>query len=266
MTTAAGLATCSITPNQAAGAYTITASFAGNAFYLPSSASAPFTINKEETTTVFAVGSPTVIAVGHATTFSATLLEDGVTPILGRTLTITLGAQSCTTGPTLATGTASCVITPSLVLGPNTITASFAGDAFYLPSTVSEPAIVFAFLNSGSMIIGNLDGANVEFWGAQWAKNNSLSGGPAPDAFKGFASTAPQTCGGGWASNPGNSSGPPAGPLPSYMGVIVSSTVAKSGSAISGDVLKIVVVKTNPGYAPDPGHAGTGTVVATFCP
>ena len=109
--------------------------------------------------------------------------------------------------------------------------------------------IVFAFLNSGSMIIGNLDGNPVEFWGAQWAKSNLLSGGSAPNSFKGFASTAPETCGGGWTSNPGNSSGPPSGPLPSYMGVIVSSTVVQSGSVITGDVPKIVVVQTYPGYA-----------------
>lgn len=260
-----GVASCSITPNQAAGSYMITASFAGDAFYKPSSSSAPFTITKEEDTTVFASGSPTVIASGHSTTFSATLLEDGVTPIVGRSITITIGAQSCITGLTSGAGTASCAITPSGSLGPGPVTASFAGDAFYLPSSVSEPVIVFAFLNSGSMIIGNLDGASVEFWGAQWAKSNSFSGGPAPNSFKGFADTAPQTCSGGWSSNPGNSSGPPSGPLPSYMGVIVSRTVVQSGSMISGDVPKIVVVATNPGYAPNPGHAGTGTVVATYC-
>jgi hypothetical protein len=117
------------------------------------------------------------------------------------------------------------------------------------------------------MIVGNNDAATgdaVEFWGAQWAKSNSLIGGAAPDAFKGFASTAPQSCGGGWTSNPGNSSGPPA-TVPSYMGVIASSSVLQSGSAISGDVPIIIVVKTNGGYAPNPGHAGTGTVVAVFC-
>jgi hypothetical protein len=268
MTTPAGLATCQITPNQAAGPYTITATFAGDAFYLPSSTSAAFTINKEETTTKFTVSSPTVIADGHPTTFSATLLEDGVSPIQGRTITITIGAQSCPAGPTDLTGTASCTIVPSLVLGPSTLTASFGGDPFYLPSSASEPVLVFAFLNSGSMVIGNLNaspGVAVEFWGAQWAKNNSLSGGSAPDAFKGFASTAPQTCGGGWTTSPGNSSGLPA-TVPSYMGVIVSSSITQSGSTIAGDVPIIVVVKTNSGYGPSPGHAGTGTVVATFCP
>lgn len=263
-TTPFGVATCSITPNQAAGAYTLTASFAGDMFYLPSTASTMFTITKEEDTVKFASGSPTVIANGHSTTFSATLIEDGVTPIVGRSFTISIGSQSCTAGPTDPTGTASCPITPSLILGPGTVTVSFAGDPFYLPSSASEPVIVFAFLNSGSMIIGNLDGPAVNFWGAQWATNNSLSGGPAPSSFKGFASSAPQACGGVWTSTTGNSSSPPA-TLPSYMGVIVSSTVAQSGSTISGDVLKIVVVVPNPGYGANPGHAGTGTVVATFC-
>jgi hypothetical protein len=42
------------------------------------------------------------------------------------------------------------------------------------------------------------------------------------------------------------------------MGVVVSSSVLQSGSAISGDVPKIVVIHTNPGYRPDPGSAGTG--------
>jgi hypothetical protein len=49
------------------------------------------------------------------------------------------------------------------------------------------------------------------------------------------------------------------------MAVIVSSKVSKSGSAISGNTPHVVVVKTNSGYAPDPGHAGTGTVVASIC-
>jgi hypothetical protein len=267
MTGPSGLAICQITPSQQAGPYTITATFAGDGSDAASSTSAPFIINKEETTTKFTVSSPTVIANGHPTTFSATLLEDGVTPIQGRTITIAIGSQSCPAGPTDPTGTASCTIVLSQVLGPSTVTASFAGDPFYLPSSTSESVIVFAFLNSGSMVIGNLNAATgnaVTFWGAQWAKVNSLSGGSAPNSFKGFADTAPQSCGGSWTGDPGNSGGPPAS-VPSYMGVIASSTIIKSGSNIAGDVPIIIVVKTNPGYGPSPGHAGTGTVVAFFC-
>jgi hypothetical protein len=49
------------------------------------------------------------------------------------------------------------------------------------------------------------------------------------------------------------------------MGVIVSSSINNSGSKISGDTPHIVIVKTNPGYQNDPGHAGTGTVVVQIC-
>jgi hypothetical protein len=145
--------------------------------------------------------------------------------------------------------------------------AKFAGDPYYLPSSASEPVILFAFLPHGSMIIGNLDAATgtpVEFWGATWSKANALSGGPAPNSFKGFADNSLQSCGGNWSTSPGNSSAPPA-TLPSYMGVIASSAAAQSGSTISGTGPIIVVVQTKPGYAADPGHPGTGTVVATYC-
>jgi hypothetical protein len=49
------------------------------------------------------------------------------------------------------------------------------------------------------------------------------------------------------------------------MAVIVTSSVSQSDSAIFGNTVHIVVVKTDPGYAPDAGHPGTGTVVAQVC-
>jgi hypothetical protein len=49
------------------------------------------------------------------------------------------------------------------------------------------------------------------------------------------------------------------------MGVLVTNNYAKSGSQISGDTPAIVVVQTNSGYQPNPGHPGTGTVVGQFC-
>jgi hypothetical protein len=49
------------------------------------------------------------------------------------------------------------------------------------------------------------------------------------------------------------------------MGVLVASSVSKSGNGISGRWAKIVVVKTNAGYSPNTGHPGTGKIVATFC-
>ena len=49
------------------------------------------------------------------------------------------------------------------------------------------------------------------------------------------------------------------------MGVGVASRAAKSGSVISSTTVGIVVVKVNPGYAPNPLSAGTGTIVASYC-
>ena len=124
----------------------------------------------------------------------------------------------------------------------------------------SGPVLNFVIGDRNSTV-----GMHVTFWGAQWAQNNSLTGGAAPSSFKGYAnsSNAP-TCGGTWTSRPGNSSGPPAS-LPSTITVFVSSSVTKSGSAISGDVKKLVVVQVDPGYQPNPGHAGTGTVISVTC-
>jgi len=54
--------------------------------------------------------------------------------------------------------------------------------------------------------------------------------------------------------------------VPSYVAVLVTSSVSQSGSVVSGTVSEIVVVSTNPGYLNDPGDPGFGTVVAILCP
>jgi len=65
-------------------------------------------------------------------------------------------------------------------------------------------------------------------------------------------------------SQPGNSSNPPA-TIPEYMAVIVASRMQQDGSVITGDVKKIILVKTDPGYGPSPSHPGSGQVVAILC-
>ena len=92
-------------------------------------------------------------------------------------------------------------------------------------------------------------------------KLNSLSGGPAPASFVGFAETSasPPTCGEKWTSKPGTSSAPPA-TVPEYMEVVAASKITKSRSTISGNAVELVVVKTSPGYSP--ANKGTGKVVA----
>lgn len=270
-----GLASCAITPSEVAATYPVTAAFADDGNYLASGTSGSFVVTREETTTVYT--GPTVIAQGQPVTLSGQLLEDGTTPISGRLLTLTLGsgaaAQSCTTTVTDASGNASCVIAAvSVGQGPQPVSATFSGDAYYVPSAdTTHQVIVFAFPSRGIFTLGNVTVAagppTVTFWGAQWAASNDLSGGAATPSFKGFADnpgSTPPTCGASWASSPGNSSSPVSS-LPAYMGTAVTSSVTKHGSSISGAITAIVVVVTAPGYQANPGHPGTGTVVATYC-
>ena len=133
--------------------------------------------------------------------------------------------------------------------------------------TITNTRIPFA--TGGVFVIGNLTpqtpGTKVNFWGAQWARNNPLTDGPAPPEFKGFENTSPAlACGGTWKSDPGNSSGPPA-TIASVMAVVVSSKITRNGSVISGDIKKIVLVEPDPGYARTPGKEGTGKVLSVLC-
>jgi uncharacterized repeat protein (TIGR01451 family) len=245
----------------------------------PVDAKMTISVTREETTLTYT--GDTVIASGSNTAhLSARLLEDGnpAAPVAGRLVNFTLGTAPSTntcSGTTEPSGVASCTINPVTVpLGPQTVTANFPdGDTYYLPASDSKSVMIFAFLASGSFALGDTTvaaGTNpVTWWSDSWVSLNSLSGGSAPDAFKGFADTLgaePPTCGASWTADPGNSGGPPAtSDIPSYMGVLVTTSATKAKKATTGTISKIVVVKTALGYAPSPGHAGTGTIVATYC-
>jgi hypothetical protein len=146
---------------------------------------------------------------------------------------------------------------------PVTITLGF-GETRTLNFTVIVPT---PLAGGGTFVIGTQNsapGSTVTFWGSQWAKSNG--GGSNASSFKGFATTSANgpTCGQAWTSRPGNSSNPPA-TVPQYMAVVVTSSVNKAGSTLSGGTTKVVLVRTNPGYDSNPGHPGTGTVVAVLC-
>ncbi len=270
-TDASGQAACSITPQEPAGPQTVKASFAGDAGFEGSEDSKPFTVTREQTSLTYT--GDTVLLNGGTAHTSGLLKEDDSAPaIAGRSVTFTLGtgasAQSCT-ALTDALGSAACDIIPvAQPLGPGTVTADFAQDAYYLASSTSAQTILYAFPSKGAFAIGDRSramGATVEFFSAQWEKANSLSGGVAPSAFKGFV-TAPGTpprCGGSFVADPGNSGGPPA-TVPSYMGTLVTSGVMKSGANLAGPTTAIVVVNTS-SYAASPGQGGKGTVVAVVC-
>jgi len=52
--------------------------------------------------------------------------------------------------------------------------------------------------------------------------------------------------------------------VPTYLAVVVTSSTTKSGSLISGNMVRLAIVRVDAGYAGNPGHAGTGTIVAVI--
>jgi Bacterial Ig-like domain (group 3) len=229
---------------------------------------------------------PSVVA-GQSTTCTATVTDtapSGQTTPTGTVNFTTSGPgsfskTSCTLSGSGASASCSVTYTPKSTpaepVRTDTITATYEGDGTHEGSkgvttvTVISPTA----LAHGSFVIGDKNAVvgtgvtfyDVEWWGSEWWKRNSLSGGRAPSAFKGFAETAssPPECNKEWTTNTGNSSGPPA-TVPEYMEVIGASKITRSGSTIKGNAPKLAVIKTNPGYLPDPGHKGTGKVVAVI--
>ena len=266
-----GVAACQLSLTQVPGSYPLAARFNGNVSFAPSSASAGFAIAREETTLHYT--GDTLIAQGQTAHMAGLLREDDVAPISGRTVTFTLGsgmgAQTCsaTTNPT---GRASCdIANVSQPLGPGKVIAVFSGDVLYLPSSAEANTIVFAYTAGGNFVVGDLDAGGsgtVTFWGSSWSSANHVSGGTALSSFKGFANNpaGATSCGGTWSTSPGNSPAPP-GSVPSYTAMLVTNSVTQSGSTISGTKPSLVIVRTNDGYEPSPGHPGTGQVVAVLC-
>ncbi len=244
-----------------------------------------FTAAKHPTSTGVSC-SPSPVVAGNSTTCTATVTDtasSGQTAPRGTVTFSSNGPGSFGNGGTCtlvaaSSSSASCSATykpgstPSNPVRTDTIMATYNGDSTHETSSGSTDVEVISptALARGSFVIGDHNatvGTVVTFWSAQWSKLNSLSGGPAPAGFDGFASHAPSNppkCGDEWTTEPGNSSDPPAS-VPQYMEVIASSSITKAGSTIAGNAPEVVVVKTNPGYGPDPGSAGTGAVVAVVC-
>ncbi|MBI2198510.1 MAG: DUF11 domain-containing protein [Candidatus Rokubacteria bacterium] len=129
-------------------------------------------------------------------------------------------------------------------------------------SLICAPPAVFVIGDVEPHAIGNV----VNFWGAQWWKNNFMSGfvSNGVASFKGYASQNDLFCGGTWNSRVGNSPPPPA-TIPEFVAIIVTDTVLKNGPNISGNIKEILLVHQDGGYGPNPGHRGNGPVVSIIC-
>ena len=251
-----------------AGDHALVASFAAQGNFAASSATGNLHVNKAPTaTTLGAV--PAIQAVGQPVTLTATVVS--VAPGSGvpnGTVTFTVGSTVLGTSTVNASGVA-VLATTAIPIGPQSITATYSGSSNYITSTSNTVStLIYGYpVGGGTFVIGDRNAilnGSVNFWGSQWEKTNTLSGGASNASFKGFAvAPTPPVVGGTFTAAPGNSAPSPAS-VPSYIGIIVTSKVTKSGSNITGTIVKLVVVRVDPGYAGDPGHAGTGTVVAVI--
>jgi streptogramin lyase len=135
LTDAQGLATCQLTPIEPSGSYPLIASFAGSSLLSASTASTSFAVTAEQSALALAWSQ-----VDNALSVTATLTEDGTRPLAGRTVTLGSGpgAKTCT-ATTNAAGSATCVIDAgSQSGGTGAVFATFAGDAFYAPASITK--------------------------------------------------------------------------------------------------------------------------------
>jgi hypothetical protein len=133
-TLSAGVATFA-TPSLTVGSHSITASYGGNAaFAISASAAITQVVNRISSTAAVST-SPNPSVVGLPVTFTATVTGTGGTPT--GTVTFLEGATSLGTG-TLNAGVATFT-TSSLPAGPQSIMASYGGDAIFNVST--SPAV-----------------------------------------------------------------------------------------------------------------------------
>lgn len=250
-----------------AGDHALVAAFSAQGNFAASSATGNLHVNQSPTATTL-TSTPSAQAAGQTVTLTATVVA--VAPGSGvpnGTVTFMDGTTTLGTAPVNA-GVA-VFTTTSLAIGPHSITAAYSGSSNYIRSSASAVSqLIYGYpTGGGTFVIGNNNatlGGSVTFWGAQWEKLNSMTGGASTASFKGFATgPTPPNVGATFTAAPGNSAPSPSA-VPAYIGIIVTSQVTKSGSNISGTIVGLVVVMVDPGYAGNPGHAGTGTIVAVL--
>ena len=101
-------------------------------------------------------------------------------------------------------------------------------------------------------------GKSIVWWSTRWNRSNGLGTRTSLSGFYGFSasvSSYPARVGGRWSGSLYASTRPPR-TLPSLMAVVVASSISRSGTTVSGNVYRIVLVKRST------TTFGLGTVVA----
>jgi large repetitive protein len=134
-----GSGSCSIIENAASSPYTTTATYSGDANYLMATALTTETVNPA-TPTVTVAGSANPATTGPVT-YDVTVSGSGATPT--GTVSVSDGdGGTCSISSVDSSGFGSCSLTENAASSPNTVTATYAGDANYLPATGSTTETV----------------------------------------------------------------------------------------------------------------------------
>jgi CSLREA domain-containing protein len=133
-----GSGSCALTP-AAAGAITLSATYAGTAEFFTSADSESHTVAPAVTTTTITSDTPDPSTFGDAITVS---FQVQTTPTASGTVTVGDGVAQCQ-GTLNAGGSGSCVLTPGTG-GAITLTASYAGTANFAASSDTEAHTVNA--------------------------------------------------------------------------------------------------------------------------
>ncbi|MES1240880.1 MAG: Ig-like domain-containing protein [Acidobacteriota bacterium] len=279
-TDATGIARVGVTASVQPGEVPVVVTFAGGAGLPPLRSTQTVTVEREDVLLEYTAKMLLGTAVPQPV--SALLRDpDSLAPIVGRTVTFTLGAVTAT-AVTDANGVAATTVTlgPDQLSGPSSLVVSFAGDAFYEPAFRTIAVTLYlstSFVIWGGNSAGLKLGQRVNFWGAQWASQVLQGEYEANASFKGLAdpvgpihicqpnATSRSLTPDCWVSKGGQTWPPPVS-VPAYIEVIVSTAIAKHGNDIYGNVAAAAVVKVDPQpeYGPVPGKPGYGVIVAVI--
>jgi hypothetical protein len=208
--------------------------------------------------------SPPVQSTG-GTAVSLLLRGADGTPIPGRTLTIS-GAGPVQTVTTGADGTAR--LPDPLPAGVYTLSASFAGDSQWYPSSASQSLTV---AGATTFVIWGGNGVQVGqravFWGEHWWDGVRIPEKARVKEFKGWAATVTGTT---WSTKPGDSKPPRT--VPTYISVLITTSVQRASGGerkgdddrISGNIVGHAILRVDSPYRDEPGRPASGVVVAVL--
>jgi len=260
---AEGFVQTPMTIDAAPGPASITVGYQGNALHRPASQTVAITILQQPSAIV--ISSDRAFPAPGNHTASATLVDAGTgAPIAAKTLRFAIGA-SFADALTDGSGIASVAFQlPSTApVGAQTLSVTFAGDAYVLPSSGEQQALVFQLTpfviwggNPGGVSLGD----HVVFLAPDWSKQVIAGDYQAAGEFKGVidnASAITDTCPivKCWTVKGGGPRGPA---TQSIIGVMIATSIERKQGQISGNILRFAIVAVDPGST---ANSRSGTVL-----